>query len=229
MPVIVDPDQILPDKAKGVRPSQLVLWLMFPVVLAIGFVIGLVVGIQQGQRAATTTTNNKNTANVSIVPNANTRVITNTSNANTNVSNVFSNLSNTAIGNGDYLKITAATQAQLDTAQQHDLDTLVDQTASVTDIVRQRDLIALKYALKAYASVNGSYPATPNGQMEKIEGKSTEVLYAALKTFYGGSYNLKVDPESPTYYYGYTSSGSSFILNGYLVSQKKAFTLTDGA
>lgn len=228
MPVLADPDQVLPDASKSVRPSQIVMWLMFPVVLAIGFVIGLVVGIRQGERNTVNTNNTNTTANVSIIPNANTRVQTNTTNANTNVSNAFSNLSNSSL-NGDYLRISSATQSQLDSQQQHDLDTLVDQSASVTDIVRQRDLIALKYALKAYASVEGNYPASPNGAMEKIEGGSEEVLYAALKNFYGGSYNLKVDPESPKYYYGYISNGSSFTLTGYLVSKQKAFTLTDGA
>lgn len=228
MPVVVDPDQILPDKSKNIRPSQLMLWLLFPVVLAIGFSIGLVVGIKQGQNSTNTNTTNRQQVNTSIVPNANTRVSTNTVNANTNVSNAFTNLSNSSVATADYLKISATTQAQLDTQQQHDLDTLVDQTVSVTDIVRQRDLIAIKYSLKAFASVEGQYPST-SGQLIRIEGKSDEVMYTAMKAFYGGSYNLKMDPESPTYYYGYSSDGSSFTLTAYLVSKKKAFTLTDGS
>jgi hypothetical protein len=227
MPVIVDPDQVLPDKTKSIRPSQIMLWLLFPVVLAIGFSIGLVVGIKQGQNSATTNNANRQQVNSSIVPNANTRVTTNTTNANTNVSNAFTNLSNSSLSNADYLKITATTQAQLDAQQQHDIDTLVDQTATVTDIVRQRDLISLKYALKAYASVEGKYPST-NGTMVRIEGKADEIMYQTLKQFYGGSFNLKIDPESPTYYYGYASDGSSFTLTAYLVSKKKTFTLTDG-
>lgn len=227
MPVIVDPDSILPDKAKSVRPSQLVVWLLFPVVLAVGFMAGLVVGIKQGQNSVATNTANQNQVPSTIIPNSNTRVTTNTTNANTNVSNAFTNISNSALGTADYLKISAATQTALDTQLQEDLDRLVDNTASVTDIVRQRDLITIKYALKAYASVAGQYPTT-QGQATKIEGQDSEALYAALKNFYGGSYNLKIDPESPTYYYGYTSDGSSFTLTCYLTSKQKVFTLTDG-
>lgn len=229
MPIIVDPDSVLPDKTKNVRPSQLVLWLLFPVVLAVGFVIGLVVGIKQGQNSAVANANaNRQTVPTTIIPNANTRVLTNTTNANTNVSNAFVNLSNTALGSGDYLKIPPATQASLDAEQQRDLDRLVDQTATVTDIVRQRDLVSTKYALKAYASVAGKYPSTA-GQQIRVEGNTNDVLYAALKEFYGGTYNLKIDPESPNYYYGYTSDGASFTLTAYLTSKKKVFTLTDGA
>lgn len=228
MPVIVDPESVLPDKTKSVRPSQLVLWLLFPVILAVGFVAGLVVGIKQGQNSVATTTQNQNTVKSTIIPNANTRVITNTTNANTNVSNAFTNVSNSSVGSADYLKLPAATQSALQTQQQADLERLVDNTASVTDIVRQRDLIAIKYALKSYASVEGQYPST-SGAATKIEGKSDEALYAALKNFYGGSYNLKIDPESPTRYYSYTSDGSTFTLTAYLTSKKKTFSLTDGA
>lgn len=228
MPVIVDPDTELPDKSKSIRPSQLVLWLLFPVVLVIGFAIGLVVGIKQGQNSATLNTNSTNQATATIIPNVNAKVTTNTTNANTNVSNAFVNISNTSVGGGDYLKLSAAMQATLEAQQQKDLDTLVDNTASVTDIVRQRDLIATKFALKSYASVEGNYPTT-GGQATRIEGKDGEVLYLALKQFYGGSYNLKIDPQSPDYYYGYTSDGNTFTLTCYLTSQKKAFSLTDSA
>ncbi len=228
MPEVIDPDSVLPDKTKSFRPSQLMLWLLFPVILAVGFVAGLVVGIKQGQNSSgANATTNKVFTNTSIIPNANTRVISNTSNANTNVSNAFANV-NSSLSSADYLKITPATQAALDSQKQTDLSTVVDQTASVTDIVRQQDLVATKYALKAYASVIGSYPTT-SGQLIKIEGKDGEAMYAALKTFYGGSYNLKIDPESPTYYYGYTSNGTSFTLTAYLTSKKKAFSLTDGS
>lgn len=229
MPVIVDPESVLPGSPKSVRPSQIVAWLLYPVILAVGFVAGLVVGIKQGQNSVANVQNtNQVVVNSTIIPNVNNRVTTNTVNANTNVSNAFVNLSNTVLTNGDYLKVPPATQTTLDTAQQQDLDRLVDQTASVTDIVRQRDLISIKYNLKAYASIEGSYPST-SGAAAKIEGKADEKLYAALKDFYGGSYNLKIDPESPTYYYGYVSDGSSFTLTCYLTSKKKAFTITDGA
>jgi hypothetical protein len=217
------------------------LWLLFPVILAVGFVIGLVVGIKQGENTVIANTANVNRKTSTIVPNANARVNTNTVNVNTqtstnatnannnaNTNSAFVNISNTSIGGGDYLKLSAATQTALEAQQQKDLDKLVDNTASVTDIVRQRDLIATKYALKSYTSVMGNYPTT-GGQATKIEGKAGEVLYAALKQFYGGSYNLKIDPQSPDYYYGYTSDGTTFTLTAYLTSKKKAFTLTDGA
>lgn len=228
MPVIVDPDQVLPDKTKSFRPSQLMLWLLFPVVLAVGFVAGLVVGIKQGQNSVNDSSNTNTRVNSTVIPNVNNKVNANIPTVNTNTSNAFVNISNSSVSSAGYLKIPATTQTALDTQQQKDMDSLVDTTASVTDIVRQRDLIAIKYTLKAYASVEGSYPST-SGAATKIEGTSDEVLYAAMKTFYGGSYNLKIDPESPTYYYGYTSNGSSFTLTCYLTSKKKAFTLTDGA
>lgn len=229
MPVVVDPESVLPDASKSVRPSQVVAWLLYPVVLAVGFVIGLVVGIKQGQNSVANVQNaNRQVVNSTIIPNVNNRVITNTIVANTNVSNAFVNTTNTVLKSGDYLKIPPASQATLDAQQQQDMDRLVDQTASVTDIVRQRDLISLKYTLKAYATVEGAYPST-SGAATKIEGKTDEKLYTALKDFFGGSYNLKIDPESPTYYYGYTSDGASFTLTCYLTSKKKVFSLTDGA
>lgn len=228
MPVIVDPDSVLPDKKKSVRASQVVLWLLFPVVLAVGFVIGLVVGIKQGQGTAVNQNTNRPLTNSTVIPNANTRVVTPTVNANTNVSNAFVNVTNSNLNQGGYLSISSATQATLDTQMQKEEDRVVDQTASLTDIVRQRALIAMKYSLKAYASVEGSYPST-NGVTTKIEGKDDEIMYQALKSFYGGSYNLKIDPESPKYYYGYVSDGTSFTLTCYLTSKKKAFSVTDGA
>ena len=166
--------------------------------------------------------------NTTIIPNKNTRVTTNTVNANTNVSNAFPDLTNTVLNSGDYLKITPVTQTALDAAQKLDLERLVDPAASVDDQFRQRDLISIKYNLKAYASVEGSFPTT-GGVATKIEGKADEKLYTAMKDFYGGTYNLKIDPASPTYYYGYLSDGTTFTLTGYLIGQKKAFTLTDAS
>ncbi len=227
MPVIVDPATVLPDPSKRWKPSQVMLWLLYPVVFAVGLVIGIVIGIKQGQGPATTNTAaGQLRVNSQIVPNANSRVTTNTVSANTNVSNAFLNINTASLGSADALKISAATQADLDSRQQQDLTRLVDVTASVTDQVRQRDVIALKYTLLAYTSVKRTYPST-NGQQIRLEAKDDNVLYQALKTFYGGTFNLRVDPESPTYYYGYTSNGQTFSLTAFLVSQNKVFQLAD--
>lgn len=226
MPVIVDPESVLPDKTKGVRPSQLILWLLFPVIFAVGFTVGMVVGIKQGQNSVTNGNNRNQNGTSTVIPNTNARIVANTANANTNVSNAFANFSSVTNSAGDFLKISAATQTELDALRQQDIDRLVDQTSSVTDQVRQRDLISTKYDLKAFYSVEGRYPST-NGAQIRSEGKAGESLYAEIKEFYGGSYNLKIDPESPKYYYGYTSDGASFTLTAYLTSKSTVFTLTD--
>ncbi|MBI5467490.1 MAG: hypothetical protein HY975_04770, partial [Candidatus Kerfeldbacteria bacterium] len=150
MPVIVDPESVLPDATKRWKPSQVMLWLLYPVIFAVGLVIGIVIGIKQGQNSANTNQTSQTQLNTSVIPNANTRIVTNTTNANTNVSNAFLNINTTALGNADSLKIDATTQAQLNAQQQQDIDRLVDSTASVTDQVRQQDVIAMKYTMKAY-------------------------------------------------------------------------------
>lgn len=229
MPVIVDPATVLPDAGKRWKPSQVMLWLLYPVVFAVGLVIGIVVGIKQGQSTANAdTAAGQIRVNSRIVPNANVRVNTNAVSANTNVSNAFLNINAAGLGSADALKISAATQADLDSRQQQDIARLVDTTASVTDQVRQRDVIALKYTLLAYTSVKRTYPST-DGRQIRLEAKDDNILYQALKTFYGGNFNLRVDPESPTYYYGYTSDGQTFGLTAFLVGKNNVFQLTDAS
>lgn len=224
MPIIADPETELPDKTKNVRPSQLIMWLLFPVVFAVGFTVGLVVGIKQGSNAVASQNNAR--ANSSVIPNTNTRIVANIPTVNTNTTNAFTNLSNSAVGGGDYLKVTANTQTVLDAKRQQDIDHVVDQTTSVTDQIRQRDLINMKYDLLVFFSVETRYPSTGRSEI-KIEAKADEVMYNQLKQFYGGTYNLRVDPESPSRFYSYTSDGSSFTLSAYLTGPQKVFIQTD--
>lgn len=230
MPFVVDPNSLPTEQpmtgGRRVAPRTVIMWLLYPVIFAVGLVSGVVIGIKQAQNNPNLLNSgnvNTVTLNTSIVPNANSRVNTNTINANTNVSNAFN--SNSAISGGDYLNIDAQTQAQLNEDEQKEKDTTVDQTVTVTDILRQQDLISLKYDLKAYYIVKTLYPNT-NGVQTHLERGAEDIYYVALKAFFGGSYNQPVDPESPTYYYGYTSDGKTFTLTSYLVSKKKAFILT---
>lgn len=220
MPVLEDPNIVLPTKRK-LTPSQLIMILLYPVVFLVGLAVGIIVGIRQGEQSAQANTNMPR-VNSSVIPNANTRVNTNTVEANVNVDNVFNNVS---LGNGDYLKLDAATQASLTSREQQDKSQLVDQSVSLTDIVRQQDLITLKYRILAYFAVNKSYPST-DGQLIKLDRGENDVLYQSLKDFYGGSFNEPIDPEYPTYYYGYTSDGVTFTLTGYLTTTKQPFKLT---
>lgn len=217
MPELLDPETALPTKRKA-TPSQIIMWLLYPVIFAIGLSVGLVIGIQQGKQQANENQNAVNQVPTTVIPNANNRVNTNTSNANVNVA---------ILNGGDFLKLDAATQAELNQQEQADKENLIDQSVSLTDVVRQRDLITLKYDLLAYFAVNESYPSTSNVQI-RLDRKSGDTLYQALKDFYGGSYNEPIDPEDPTYYYGYTSDGTSFELTTILVSKnKQVFRLTE--
>ena len=230
MPIIADPDKELALPKTGVKPSQVILWLLFPVIFVVGMIVGFVVGVKQGQNSVNNSKNTNQPTSVipsTIIPNANSRVLTNTVEVNTNSAGSFSNLSNAA-KNGDYLKISAQTQANLDAAQQADVNKIADSGENVQDIVRQRDLISLKYSLKAYYSVEGSYPVT-SGQAVKIENQGTDPLSVALKDFYGGTFAAKVDPESPTYYYSYQSDGQHFTLTCWLTSKKTAYLVTDAS
>ncbi len=228
MAEILNPQTLPTDGAPRprIRPATLVMLLLYPVVLAVGAAVGFVVGVAQGKKEVITEINtNAARVNTSVIPNANTNVSTNTTNANTNVSNVFLN-SNSPLNSGDYLQLDAATTASLQQQQQRDEDQLVTTSGTVTDQLRQKDLIALKYNLKAYYTVKGSYPST-SGEKVKLDKSSTDVFYAAMKTFYGGSFNHRIDPESPTYYYAYTSNGTTFELTCYLVGATKPFILTN--
>lgn len=199
--------------------------LLYPVIFLVGLVVGLVIGIRQGEQNVAEQNLNQPRVNSSVIPNANNRVTNSTQAANVNTSNAFLN-SNSALGGGDYLEIDAATQAELNEQEQKDKETLIDQTASLTDIVRQRDLITLKYRLKAYYAVKESYPSSQNVQI-RLDRSSSDVLFQALKTFYGGSFNEPIDPEHPTFYYGYSSSGVKFQLTSKLVSKDRVFILTE--
>jgi flagellar basal body-associated protein FliL len=223
MPVLEDPAIVLPPKRK-LTPSQVIMLLLYPVIFLVGLVVGLVIGIRQGEQRAANDNVNQARVNSTIIPNANTRV-PDALNTNTANSNTFLN-TNRALGGGDYLELDEATQTELNQQEQKDKDTLVDQSTSLTDIVRQEDLITIKYRLKAYAAVNESFPTTA-GTITKLDRSSSDVLYQALKDFYGGSFNEPIDPEHPTYYYAYSSDGLTFKLTCKLVSNDKVFTVTD--
>lgn len=236
MPFVLDPNS-LPEKPTGqpdrkVKPSTIILWLLYPVVLAVGLVVGVVIGIKQAQNNPALLGNqntNQPKINSTIVPNANTRVnpVVNTNATGLNVNAVNTNVAtnvNSPLTGGDYLRIDAQTQARLNQDEQQEKESTVDQTASVSDILRQQDLISLKYDLKAYFAVRQAYPSTSGVQVH-LERAAGDAFYAAMKDFYGGSYNQPIDPESPIYYYGYKSDGRTFELSAYLVSQKRAFIL----
>ena len=226
MPIVVDPETALPDKTKGVKPSQLILWLLFPVIFAVGFTVGLVVGIKQGQNSVTGNASNRLTNQSTVIPNSNTRIVNETKNANTNVSNAFANITNTTFGSGDYLKLSANAKTQILADRQQALDHSIDTTVSVDDQVRQQDLYNIKFDLKEYFTVEQAYPST-SGIEIKVEVATDNILNEKMKEFYGGQYYLRIDPKSPTNYYAYKSDGSSFTLSAYLVSTKKPFTLTE--
>lgn len=160
---------------------------------------------------------NTNTANANTIFNVNT-VNTNNGNANGNT--------NRTIGDGEYLQLDAATLAQFDQLKISTKKALVDQSLPLEDIQRQQDLIDLKYDLKAYYALHQAYPST-SGKLYRLDRSSKDPLYQAMKLFYGSGYNEHIDPQSPTYYYGYTSDGKTFELTCYIVSQKKAFILHD--
>lgn len=222
MPVLEDPDAVLPNRRR-LTPSQLIMALLYPVIFIVGLVVGLVIGIRQGHQQAAEQANQA-PINSTVIPNANNRVTNTTVDANVNVSNVFLN-SNNPLGGGDYLEIDPAVQAELNQQEQAEKDRVIDQSASLTDIIRQQDLITIKYRLKAYYSVKQVYPLAVT--QIRLDRSSNDTLFVALKDFYGGSFNEPIDPDHPTYYYGYTSNGSSFQLTSRLVSKNKTFVVTD--
>lgn len=227
MAEVLDPNSVLPGAPRQrIRPATLIMLLLYPIILAVGVAVGLVIGIAQGKKEIIIQQNaNAAKVNSSVIPNANTNVLTNTTNLNTNVSNVFLN-TNSILGGGDYLQLDAATTANLQQQQQAEELQLVDTSGTVQDQLRQKDLIALKYNLKAYYTVKSIYPTTKGVQI-RLDKTSTDIFYSAMKEFYGGSFNHRIDPDSPTYYYGYSSDGTSFTLTCYLVGEKKPFVLTN--
>ncbi len=224
MPILLDPETALPDtNKKKMSAGQIVGLLLYPVIFAIGVTVGLVIGLQQGRQQGIKQEQLR--VNTSVVPSANTNVRTNTTNANTNVSNAFLN-TNIGLSGGDYLKLDAATQTSLAQKKQNELDRVVNQSLGLTDIIRQQDVIELKYDLLAYQAVEGKFP-TSNSQVYKLDRNANDPLYAAMSKFNGGTYYERIDPESPQYYYGYTSDGTHFSLTSYLVGPKTVFTVTD--
>ncbi len=223
MPVLIDPETALPETKRKMTPGQLVLLLLYPVIFAVGLSVGLVIGLQQGRQQGSAQQQQSH-SNTSVIPHANTNVKTNTTNANTNVSNAFLN-TNFNLSGGDYLKLDASTQNTLNQKKQNDLDRLVDQTATLTDVIRQKDIIELKYDLLAYETVEKTFPVS--NQQYRLDRTDNDPLYTAMKTFNGGSYYERIDPESPQYYYGYSSDGTHFTLTAYLTSKSAAFTIRD--
>lgn len=222
MPILVDPDQVLNDKKKRLPASEIIAILLYPVILLVGVAVGIVIGVREAP-SFLANKNAKKYANIKIITNVNT-------NKNKNTNTAVNSNSNTSILNtnifyaGDSAKIDAATVAKLEAAKQADLNTVVDKTADFADILRQQDLIDLKYSLLSYKAVRGNYPST-DGKIIRLERNAEDIFYTAMKDFYGGTFYEKIDPQSPQYYYGYTSDGQTFQLSAYLVSKKKAFYL----
>lgn len=221
MPELIDPND-LPTKKTPTKPSQVIAWLLYPVIFVVGLSAGIVIGLQQATTNTNTTTENTNTqqfTNSSIVSgNANTSANTNIS-ANTNTTTNAS-----ILPAGDYLKIDPATETQLDQQKQQKLDQLVDKTLSFVDILRQQDLIELQYNLNIFHAVRGTYPTT-DGKQVRLDKQEQDVFYAAMKEFFGGTFYQKIDPESPTYYYGYTSDGTTYTLTALLKTKNQPFIL----
>lgn len=230
MPEIIDPS-LLPEPTRARVPaSQIIAWLLYPVIFVVGLSVGLVVGLQHQAKNTNNVSNTENTnvqfTNASIIGGNKNTVVINApvTNATTNTTNTSN--TNTFFRSGDYLKIDPTAQAALDQQKAADLETLVDKSAEFTDILRQQDLLELRYTLLTYFSVRQKYPDT-GGLQIKLDKSETDTLYSDMKDFYGGTFYEKIDPQSPTYYYGYTSDGSTFTLTCYLVSKKKAFILTN--
>lgn len=220
MAILVDPDQELKDKKNRPVASQVISWLLYPVIFLVGVTIGVAVGVKEAPNFRAEKNNNRNFSNARIIANVNSNTNTNT-NTTTNSSILNTNI----FRSGDAAKLDASTEAKLLADKQSDLNKLVDKSADFVDILRQQDLIDLRYSLRVYFAVRGSYPSTDNRPI-RLERNAEDVFYTAMKDFYGGSYYEKIDPQSPQYYYGYTSDGHSYQLSAYLTSKKKPFYLT---
>lgn len=224
MAILVDPDQELKDKKNKPAASQVISWLLYPVIFLIGVTIGIAVGVKEAPNFQAEQNRNRNFSNAKIVSNVNGATNRNTNtgvNGNTNTSILNTNI----FRSGDAAKLDATTEAKLLAQKQTDLNTLVDKTADFVDILRQQDLIDLRFSLRAYFAVRGSYPSTDNRPI-RLERGADDIFYTAMKDFYGGSYYEKIDPQSPQYYYGYTSDGQSYQLSAYLTSKKKPYYLS---
>lgn len=221
MPILVDPEKELPDARKRPTASQIISWLLYPVILMIGVAIGIVIGVREAPDLKPVNNANRTFSNAKIVSNANTN--RSNSNANTNTSNTNSNVLNTNIfRSGDAAKLDSTTETKLQNEKAAALAAM-DRSVSFVDILRQQDLIDLEYSLKAYHAVRGEYPST-DGQPIRLERKN-DTFYNSMKEFYGGSYYQKIDPESPKYYYGYQSDGTTYRLSAYLTSKGRPYYL----
>ncbi len=232
MAILVDPDQALPGAKKHPVPSQVISWLLYPVIFVVGVTVGIAIGIKEAPSFENQNTNTRVYSNAKIVTNVNsstnTSVNKNTNvatNKNTNTSTNTSILNTNIFTSGDAGKIDATTQAQLQTIKQANLLTLVDKSLTMSDVIRQQDLIDLQYALNSYYVIRQEYPST-DGQQIKLNRTSDDLFYTAMKEFYGGTYYEKIDPDFPNYYYGYVSDGQTYSLSAYLTSTKKAFVVT---
>ncbi len=214
-----------PSTPKTPNASRIILILLYPVVLAVGVTVGYVLGVKQGQKTPTVTNQtgtNQPTNSSTVIPNVNNFKGGN-ANGNTNQNvNASLNVNSTA----DFLNLDAATVSALNQAEEQDKTRLVDVTVPQIDINRQQDLISIQYDLKAYFAVRSSYPST-NGKQIRLNQGTDDTLYAAMKTFYGGNYYQPIDPQSPTYYYGYTSDGQSYTLTALIVKTNKPFILQE--
>src|SRR5438105_4729262 len=104
MPVIEDPESVLTDHKNKLSAGQIIMLLLYPVIFAVGVVVGLVVGIKQGEHnIVTQQQQNQNQIHSTIIPNANNKVNSNISNTNVTVSNALNDNSNSGLlTNSDY-------------------------------------------------------------------------------------------------------------------------------
>lgn len=248
MPVIANPDQIIPARPRRFSPGEIIMLLLYPVIFLTGGIVGLVIGLKQSGATVANTANDQANVRVNstIVPTTNTPLIINSApvetsndnvnlNANADETNINSAANtnagangntNATIGDGEYLQVDKTALTTLQAEQESSKVSLVDDSLAPTDIIRQKDLVDLLYHLKAYALLHNSYPTT-GGKLYRLNRSDKDPLYTAMKKFYGPGYNEHIDPESPTYYYGYLSNGKTFSLTAYLVSKKQVFTLYD--
>lgn len=82
-----------------------------------------------------------------------------------------------------------------------------DYRAIIRDVKRKSDLQSIKEALQKYKADTGTYPISEQTAKTKDEGN---ILAQALVPKYLS--NLPVDPNNPTYWYGYRSDGNTFTL-----------------
>jgi hypothetical protein len=118
--------------------------------------------------------------------------------------------------NTDTISLDPSTGKVVDSTQSKDTatkDTTVSTdvtTVAGRDAKRKSDLATIKTYLEKYKTANGSYPVT---QAVVNLGESNDVVNALVPTY---ATALPTDPNTPTYYYGYSSDGASFKLTARL-------------